>query len=69
MHSLPLRALSALLRHTARLKGFTQKIEVSWWMIVLLGVIDLVATLLTISTQSALTKPVRFCATKTFKDA
>jgi hypothetical protein len=34
---------TALLRHAHWLKGFTRKIEVSWWMIVLPGVIVVVA--------------------------
>jgi putative ABC transport system permease protein len=44
------------------LRGFSYKIDINWWMIVLPGVIVLVATLLTISTQSiraSLTNPAK----------
>jgi len=34
------------------LQGFAYKIDVSWWMIVLPGILVLVATLLTIAAQS-----------------
>ena len=54
-------AFSATFYLTHRwLNDFTQEIEVSWWMIVLPGVIVLVATLLTIfqSIRAALTNPV-----------
>lgn len=44
------------------LNDFAYKVEVSWWMIVLPGVVVLIATLLTISTQSvraAMTNPAK----------
>ena len=44
------------------LQGFAHKITISWWMILLPGLIVLVATMLTISSQSlraALTNPAK----------
>jgi putative ABC transport system permease protein len=44
------------------LRGFAYKINIHWWMILLPGLIVLIATLVTISTQSiraALTNPAK----------